>query len=76
MKISELEASGQPVCVGHGVLSVNHVRPVTDGFICTGARKQGRHGKGGMPKHSGNTAAAHGSRGCCSVMQKVWSHTR
>ena len=41
MKISELEASGQPVCVGHGVLSVNHVRPVTDGFICTGARKQG-----------------------------------
>ena len=76
MKISELEASGQPVCVGHGVLSRKPRTPCYGRFYLHRRPEAGRHGKGGMPKHSGNTAAAHGSRGCCSVMQKVWSHTR
>ncbi len=76
MKISELEATGQPVCVGYGVLSVNHERPVTAGSICISALTQGVREKGGCRKHSGNTAVARGSPGCCSVMQRDWSRTR
>ncbi len=77
MKISEFEATGQPVCVGYGVLSVNHERPVTAGSICISALTQGVREKRGMPKtQREHRAVARGSPGCCSVMQRDWSRTR
>ncbi len=50
MKISELEASGQPVCVGHGVLSRKPRTPCYGRFYLHRRPEAGRHGKGGMPK--------------------------
>ncbi|HCT3173128.1 TPA: IS4 family transposase [Enterobacter asburiae] len=50
MKISELEATGQPVCVGYGVLSRKPRTPCYGRFYLHRRPKAGRHGKGGMPK--------------------------
>ncbi len=75
MKISELEATGQPVCVGYGVLSVNHERPVTAGSICISALTQGVREQG-MPKTQREHRRSARAPGCCSVMQRDWSRTR
>ncbi len=61
MKISELEATGQPVCVGYGVLSRKPRTPCYGRFYLHKRPDAGRQGKGGCRKHSGNTAVARGS---------------
>ena len=71
MKISELEASGQPVCVGHGVLSRKPRTPCYGRFYLQASVMERAE-----CQNTAGTPQQHGSRGCCSVMQKVWSHTR
>ncbi|STQ08767.1 IS4 family transposase [Enterobacter cloacae] len=53
MKISELEATGQPVCVGYGVLSRKPRTPVTAGSICISALTQGVREKGDAENTAG-----------------------